>query len=670
MILGSDGRIYGTAAVGGPATCGPGCTTQDAGMVYRIDANGANFTILKSFSTNPGDAYTPGGRLLEINGALFGTLQNGGAHSGGAVFRIDSSGAFSLVHEFDPAIDGSVPISGLTQGSDGLLYGTTNTGGQQNGGTAFRMDTSGGAFEVLHAFDLSNPLDAAAPQSALVQVGPSVFMGTTPAGGLFGNGTVYKLDVSTSPPTVVVLRSFEACCPSSFGSGPIPDLVKGAGGWVYGMTSFGGPTDFGGTIFGITPNGTIRLLHQFGFSEGSGPIGMTIADDGSFYGTTRYGGLNWGGILFRLRVDADGDGVRDPVDNCPTAANPAQIDTDGDGIGDGCPPDGPQAHVAKLTLGTLQFTYDGTPKATTVTATPIEALQTGVLTVTYNGSTTPPTNAGLYTVVASLVNPNYSTADVSAFMVIQQAPSIVTWNTPAHIFNPTPLSATQLNATANVPGTFVYMPDIGTVLPIGNNQQLTVAFTPNDSVELHQRIGVGDDRRQRLHRSRHHAAGRHGAQRHQRPRDSSDRRRRKRCLLPVHRHAAAHAGRVPRRCNRDRRPESAGPAADRVAQLPDQRVDRPRCRRGHGLPSRHQRELRLLPLPRRRRQHRFGNGAGARVPRNGRTSGIEPACPCTGSHGFANGRQPRVRRRGHGRGYCRCVLSEKPGHHDRRRLPL
>ena len=307
-------------------------------------------------------------------------------------------------------------------------------------------------------------------------------MGTTPAGGLFGTGTVYKLDVSTSPPTVVVLRSFESCCPSSFGSGPIPDLVKGAGGWVYGMTWFGGPTDFGGTIFGITPNGTIKLLHQFGFSEGSGPIGMTIADDGSFYGTTRYGGLNWGGILFRLRVDADGDGVRDPVDNCPTAANPAQIDTDGDGIGDGCPPEGPQAHVAKLTLGTLQFTYDGTPKATTVTATPIEALQTGVLTVTYNGSTTPPTNAGLYTVVASLVNPNYSTADVSAFMVIQQAPSIVTWNTPAHIFNPTPLSATQLNATANVPGTFVYMPDIGTVLPIGNNQQLTVAFTPNDSV--------------------------------------------------------------------------------------------------------------------------------------------------------------------------------------------
>ena len=379
VIRGSDGRVYGTAAVGGPATCGVGCTTQDAGMVYRLDANGANFTILKSFSTNPGDAYTPGGRLLEINGALFGTLQNGGAHSGGAVFRIDSSGAFSLVHEFDPAIDGSVPISGLTQGSDGLLYGTTNTGGQQNGGTAFRMDTSGGAFEVLHAFDPSNPLDAAAPQSALVQVGPSVFMGTTPAGGLFGNGTVYKLDVSTSPPTVVVLRSFEACCPSSFGSGPIPDLVKGAGGWVYGMTWFGGPTDFGGTIFGITPNGTIRLLHQFGFSEGSGPIGMTIADDGSFYGATPVRWFELGGHTLspasrRRRRWRARSGRRSPPP--PILRRSIQTATVS---AIGCPPDGPRANVARLTLGTLQFTYDGTPKATTVAATPIEALQTGVL---------------------------------------------------------------------------------------------------------------------------------------------------------------------------------------------------------------------------------------------------------------------------------------------------
>jgi hypothetical protein len=66
--------------------------------------------------------------------------------------------------------------------------------------------------------------------------------------------------------------------------------------------------------------------------------------------------------------------------------------------------------------------------------------------------------------------------------------TIITWNNPADITQGTPLSATQLNATANsnapgnppVPGTFVYSPPAGTVLPAGNNQPLSVTFTPTD----------------------------------------------------------------------------------------------------------------------------------------------------------------------------------------------
>ena len=189
----------------------------------------------------------------------------------------------------------------------------------------------------------------------------------------------------------------------------------------------------------------------------------------------------WGGVLFRLRLDTDGDGLRDPLDNCPTAANPSQADTDGDGIGDGCPIDAAPKPAAKLTLGTLQFTYDGTPKATSVAAMPIDAGETGVITVTYNGSTTPPTNAGSYTVVASLANPDYSTSDATGVMVINRAASTITWNPPADIFYPEPLSGAQLNATANVPGTFAYSPALGTILPIGL-QQLLVVFTPTDQL--------------------------------------------------------------------------------------------------------------------------------------------------------------------------------------------
>ena len=57
---------------------------------------------------------------------------------------------------------------------------------------------------------------------------------------------------------------------------------------------------------------------------------------------------------------------------------------------------------------------------------------------------------------------------------------VITWANPADIVAGTPLSATQLNATASVPGNFVYTPAIGTVLNAGNAQSLKVDFTPID----------------------------------------------------------------------------------------------------------------------------------------------------------------------------------------------
>jgi hypothetical protein len=62
----------------------------------------------------------------------------------------------------------------------------------------------------------------------------------------------------------------------------------------------------------------------------------------------------------------------------------------------------------------------------------------------------------------------------------RQAP-VITWNDPAPIFQGTPLSSAQLNATANTAGTFVYLPPAGTILPVGSGQVLTVSFTPTDT---------------------------------------------------------------------------------------------------------------------------------------------------------------------------------------------
>ena len=473
VVQGSDGRLYGTTPGGGVGS----------GSVFRMDADGSNFTELHTFNSSFGNPYFPNARLLAAGGQLFGTAAYGGQHAFGAVFRLNLDGTgFQVLHHFNEAnpLDGSTPVSALMLGADGLLYGTTMRGGEHRSGTAFRLNPAGGGFERLHSFDGSNPLDGERPESALVQVGPTAFMGTTTVGGLYkgggqvGGGIVYKLDVSTSPPAFKVLRVFQNCCFSPYGTYPHGGLVSGAGRWAYGVTSTGG-TSASGTIYAISSNGTTRLLHSFTVGDGGNPWGgLTIGADGSLYGTTQGGGTNGAGVLFRLRFDSDGDSVPDPLDNCPTAANPLQADSDGDGIGDGCPADTPPLPEAGLTLGTLRFTYDGTPKVVTVTTTPADAGQTGSVAVTYNGSLTPPTSVGAYLVVASLTSLAYSADPVTALMVISKATPVVTWNNPADIFNPAPLSGVELNATANVPGTFAYTPALGAILPVGLQQTLSV----------------------------------------------------------------------------------------------------------------------------------------------------------------------------------------------------
>src|SRR4030095_13737313 len=76
---------------------------------------------------------------------------------------------------------------------------------------------------------------------------------------------------------------------------------------------------------------------------------------------------------------------------------------------------------------------------------------------------------------------NYTITYNTAAFTITPATPIVTWADPADITYPTPLSGTQLNATANVPGTFNYSPSAGTILSVGNSQLLSVLLTPTDN---------------------------------------------------------------------------------------------------------------------------------------------------------------------------------------------
>jgi hypothetical protein len=130
---------------------------------------------------------------------------------------------------------------------------------------------------------------------------------------------------------------------------------------------------------------------------------------------------------------------------------------------------------ATVALSNLSASYDGTAKAATATTSPAGL----PVTLTYNGNSTAPTNAGSYAVVATISSATYEGSAMGTLVISPAVPSI-TWPAPAAIIYGTALSSVQLNATASVSGGFVYTPSAGAVLPAGN-QTLNVAFTPTDA---------------------------------------------------------------------------------------------------------------------------------------------------------------------------------------------
>jgi len=146
--------------------------------------------------------------------------------------------------------------------------------------------------------------------------------------------------------------------------------------------------------------------------------------------------------------------------------------------------------AATLSLGNSSFTYDGSPHAAVVTTSP-EGLSGVRVTYAQNGvAVTNPTHAGDYTVTATLVNPDYTAPAVTGGTLdIGQATPALTWADPANITVGTPLGAAQLDAIASfdgmdLAGVLTYTPPVGTVLPTGIGQTLTVSFAPTDDTDF------------------------------------------------------------------------------------------------------------------------------------------------------------------------------------------
>lgn len=288
MSQGQDGLLYTTNESNG---------TTNAGTFFKMSLTGTP-TTLYNFCSQTGctdGSFPYGGVTLGFDGSLHGTTHTGGASAAGTVFKMTPAGKLTTQWSFDNLTDESVPYYPLLQGQDGNLYGVAY--GEYNGqyGTFFKVSATG-TFTNLADFNYTN---GALPDLP-VQGTDGNFYGTAQLGGSNAVGTIYK---ATATGAITVLHNFTGY--PADGSLPVGQMVQALDGNFYGVTYEGGLYNQG-TVFKITSKGVYTLLHSFHYAspsfDGALPLaGLTLGNDGNLYGVTQVGGANLDtGTIFEI----------------------------------------------------------------------------------------------------------------------------------------------------------------------------------------------------------------------------------------------------------------------------------------------------------------------------------------------------------------------------------
>ena len=289
-------------------------------------------------NTNGGNPQS--GLVQGADGCFYGTTIYGGLNGSGTVFRMTTNGLLTTLHSFVYRNDGGYPYAGLAQGADGNFYGTTSGGGSNGCGSVFQMTTNG-TLNILFFFAGNN---GAGPQSAVAQGADGNFYGTTPCGGLgyngypySGDGTVWCLLLSPRAALPAITAQPASQFAPADGAATFSVVASSSQplnyGWQQNGSPIAGATQSSYTISNLPPADSGLLFsclasNSLGFAlsssaqltvlpiNASGPMSMfsgpdggypcaalAQAADGSFYGTTEYGGAGGFGTVFRMATN-------------------------------------------------------------------------------------------------------------------------------------------------------------------------------------------------------------------------------------------------------------------------------------------------------------------------------------------------------------------------------
>jgi uncharacterized repeat protein (TIGR03803 family) len=280
-----------------------GLTVGPDGNFYGITTTGGSANRGTVFRFAIGGPLTT---LVSFNGSepagalavgpddnLYGTTSEGGSAGYGTVFRITTNGTLTTLASFTGA-NGRYPYAGVAVDQQGNLYGNTEEGGSINYGTVFRVATNG----VLTALASFNGANGEYPlYSPLIMGLDGNFYGTTQGGGIYNSGTIFRI---TPNGTLTTLHSFYI---NTDGSVPTAGLTVGPDGSFYGTASRGGGGY--GTIFHFTTNGTFTTLAYFNRTNGDFPNQLTFGPDGNLYGTAGAGGSIDYGTVFKISTNGN-----------------------------------------------------------------------------------------------------------------------------------------------------------------------------------------------------------------------------------------------------------------------------------------------------------------------------------------------------------------------------
>jgi uncharacterized repeat protein (TIGR03803 family) len=288
----SEGRLYGTAGAGG---------ASGNGVVFSLNADGSKFTVLHTFTGVSPDGAKPYGSVSVSGSTLYGTTYGGGSGNG-TVFKIGTNGTgYATLYSFATS-SAYKPYSTVTP-SGSMLYGTTyySSGGV---GAVYAVDTNGNGFATLHTF-VGGASDGKTPMGGALVVDDGIIFGTALHGGPSGSGNdgvVFAMSTNGAYSSLFAFSGGATDGANPYGS------VALSGNKLYGTTRLGGSAN-AGTVFSVNTDGTgFTTLYTFagGTTNAANPYCTPTLDGSVLYGTTRLGGTNNLGTVFKINTDGGG----------------------------------------------------------------------------------------------------------------------------------------------------------------------------------------------------------------------------------------------------------------------------------------------------------------------------------------------------------------------------